>query len=212
MRPLSLAARQRGPCVTNESRDDAPAPGGQDAALIAPLVRVIEEVAPDAPWALIGAAALRLQKVEATSPNLEFITTDAAVDDLGEMLGIEAEWGQGQRLPGKRLHFMRHDVPVFVFADPVFHGVYDRLAPRDIPALWDALVPIEVGECEVRCTPLEWEFVLAVVLGLSARVDQLRDALTERGYDSRLVVRLLREGRCGSSTEDAVWEVLERQD
>ena len=197
---------------TSPEHDDARIPEGErDATLIPPLVRVLEEAAPDAPWALIGAAALRMQDVAAPSPNLEFITSEAAADDLGAMLGIEAQWGQGQRLPGKRLHFMRHGVPVFVFADPVFHGVYDQLAPRDIPALWDALVPVEVGECEVRCTPLEWEFVLAVVLGLQTRVEQLRDALTERGYDSRLVVRLLREGRCGSSTEEAVWEILEQK-
>lgn len=197
----------------SDRSDDARNAGGtDDGALIPPLVRVIEEAAPDAPWALIGAAALRLQGVEADSPNLEFITSAGAVEDLGEMLSIEPQWGQGHRLPGKRLHFLRHGVPVFIFADPVFYGVYDRLAPRDIPALWDALVTVEVGECEVRCTPLEWEFVLAVVLGLRSRVRQLHEVLDERGYDSRLIVRLLREGRCGSSTEEAVWEVLEQSD
>ncbi len=214
-RPISTAAieaRQRGPCVTDPIRhhNDPTIPeDNPDLELIAPLVRVIEEAAPDAPWTLIGAAALRLQKLEADSPNLEFITTEAAVDDLGGMLGVDSEWGSGERLPGKRLHFMRHGVPVFVFADPVFHGVYDRLAPRDIPALWDALVRVDIGGCEVRCTPLEWEFVLAVVLGMQPRIEQLHGALSDRGYDSRLVVRLLREGRCGSSTEEAVWEVLE---
>lgn len=196
---------------TGERDEALPYEETPDSALIAPLVRVIEEAAPDAPWALIGATALRLQGVGAASPNLEFITTPAAVEDLSEMLGVESQWGRGERLPGKRLHFLRHGVPVFVFADPVFHGLYDRLTPRDIPALWDALVRVEVDGCEVRCTPLEWEFVLAVVLGMRGRVEQLREALQERGYDSRLVVRLLREGRCGSSTEEAVWEVLEQR-
>jgi hypothetical protein len=31
------------------------------------------------------------------------------------------------------------------------------------------------------------------------------------GYDSRLIVRLLREGRVAAHTEEAVWAVLERR-
>ena len=113
--------------------------------VLGPLVRVIEEAASDAPWALIGATAIRLQGVEAHSPNLEFMTTEPVISALGEMLGIPSDWGQGRHLAANRLHFMRHDVPVFVFGDPVFHGPYESLSPRDIPSLWDARVRIEVN-------------------------------------------------------------------
>jgi hypothetical protein len=177
--------------------------------ILGPLVRVIEEAASDAPWALIGAAALRLQGVTAPSPNLEFMTSEQALLALGEMLNVPADWGQGAHLAANRLHFMRHGVPVFVFGDPVFHGPYDSLSPREIPSLWDARVRMELSGVGVLCTPLEWELVLAVVLGAVSRVEGLRARLIERGYDSRLIVRLLREGRVESHTEEAVWAVLE---
>lgn len=185
-------------------------PEEQQDLILGPLVRVIEEAALDAPWALIGAAAVRLQGVDAHSPNLEFITSEQVLESLGEMLGLASDWGQGTHLAANRLHFMRHDVPVFVFGDPVFHGRYDSLAPRDIPSLWDARVRVEVHGANVLCTPLEWEFILAVVLGASGRVEAIRERMLEVGYDSRLVVRLLREGHVGLETEEAVWEVLER--
>ena len=178
---------------------------------MAPLVRVIEEAASDAPWALIGASALRLQGVPARSPNLEFMTSEQVLATLSEMLNIPADWGQGAHLAGNRLHFMRHGVPVFVFGDPVFHGPYDSLAPREIPSLWDARARVEVNGVGVLCTPLEWELVLAVVLGAVSRVEGVRDQMLADGYDSRLIVRLLREGRVASHTEEAVWAVLERR-
>jgi hypothetical protein len=52
--------------------------------------------------------------------------------------------------------------------------------------------------------------VLAVVLGNQPRIDTLREHMKEHGFDSRLVVRLLREGRVTHDTEEAVWGVLER--
>lgn len=178
--------------------------------VLGPLVRVIEEAASDAPWALIGATAIRLQGVEAHSPNLEFMTTEPAILALGEMLGVPSDWGQGRHLAANRLHFMRHDVPVFVFGDPVFHGPYESLSPRDIPSLWDARVRVEVNGTGVLCTPLEWELILAVCLGAEARVQALRTHMLARGHDTRLIVRLLREGRVAQATEEAVWGVLER--
>ena len=63
---------------------------------------------------------------------------------------------------------------------------------------------------QVLCTPPEWELLLAVVLGIRERVDRLRTHLRSRGFDSRLIVRLLREGRVDRETEEAVWAVLER--
>jgi hypothetical protein len=65
---------------------------------------------------------------------------------------------------------------------------------------------------QVLCTPVEWELLLAVVLGATARIDELRQYLQQHGFDSRLVVRLLREGRVDRETEEAVWSVLERSD
>ncbi|MGE3855599.1 MAG: hypothetical protein AB7G21_01430 [Dehalococcoidia bacterium] len=193
------------------TRDPGLSPESAQEEVLGPLVRVIEEAASDAPWALLGAAALRLQGVPAASPNLEFMTSEQVLTTLGEMLNVPADWGQGAHLAANRLHFMRHGVPVFVFGDPVFHGPYDSLAPREIPSLWDARVRVEVNGVGVLCTPLEWELVLAVVLGLSARVDGLRDRMLADGYDSRLIVRLLREGRVAADTEEAVWAVLERR-
>lgn len=184
-------------------------PESHQASILGPLVRVIEEAASDAPWALIGATAIRLQGVEAQSPNLEFMTTEPALIALGEMLAIPSDWGQGAHLAANRLHFMRHGVPVFVFGDPIFHGPYESLSPRDIPSLWDARVRVDVGGAGVLCTPLEWEIILAVCLGAHQRVQALRAVMVQRGYDSRLVVRLLREGRVEPATEEAVWAVLE---
>jgi hypothetical protein len=158
---------------------------------------------------LIGAAALRLQGVAAASPNLEFMTSESAVRALAAMLDVEAEWGRGAHLASQRLHFLRHGAPVFVFGDPIFHGPYESLAPREVPSLWDARVRIEVAGVGVLCTPLEWELVLAVVLGGSGRITALGTHMREVGCDSRLIVRLLRESRVAHETEEAVWAVLE---
>ncbi|MDA0301963.1 MAG: hypothetical protein O2822_05495 [Chloroflexi bacterium] len=193
------------------TRDPGLSPESAQEEVLGPLVRVIEEAASDAPWALIGASALRLQSVPAHSPNLEFMTSEQVLTTLGEMLNVPADWGQGAHLAANRLHFMRHGIPVFVFGDPVFHGPYDSLAPREIPSLWDARVRVEVNGAGVLCTPLEWELVLAVVLAANARVDGLRDRMLADGYDSRLIVRLLREGRVAAHTEEAVWAILERR-
>ncbi len=193
------------------TRDPGLTPESAQEEILGPLVRVIEEAASDAPWALVGAPALRLQGVDAHSPNLEFMTSEQVLTTLGDMLNVPADWGQGAHVAANRLHFMRHGVPVFVFGDPVFHGPYDSLAPREIPSLWDARVRIEVHGVGVLCTPLEWELVLAVVLAANTRVEGLRDRMIADGYDSRLIVRLLREGRVAAHTEEAVWAVLERR-
>jgi len=184
-------------------------PESPEDHILGSLVRVIEEAASDAPWALIGATSIRLQGVEAYSPNLEFMTHESVLLDLGEMLGIPSDWGQGTHLAANRLHFMRHGVPVFVFGDPIFHGPYESLSPRDIPSLWDSRVKVEAGGASVYCTPLEWELILAVCLSAHARVETLAEAMRTNEYDSRLMVRLLREGRVQPATEEAVWAVLE---
>ncbi len=187
-------------------------PEERQQAILGPLVRVIQEAAADQPWALTGAASARLQGVAVPGSNLEFITTESALLALGEMLGVSADWGQGTHLAANRLHFMRHGVPVFVFGDPVFHGPYESLAPREVPSLWDARVKVECRGTGVLCTPLEWELVLGVVLGASQRVDAVAQRMLGSGYDNRLVVRLLREGRVARHTEEAVWAVLEHPD
>ena len=180
--------------------------------VLGPLVRVLEEAADDAPWALIGGSGLRLQRAPVESPNLEFMAPTATVEALAGMLQLATRWESGQHLAATRLHFLRHGIPIFVFADPVFQGRYDSLKPMEIPSLLDARVPTACGSVQVLCTPPEWELLLAVVLGIGARVDQLRRYLREHGFDSRLIVRLLREGRVDRETEDAVWSVLERAD
>lgn len=174
-----------------------------------PLVRVVEEAAADDRWALVGAAACRLQGAEAASPNLEFITTHRALDTLAEMLDLDVDYGRGPRLAANRLSFMRYQVPIFVFSDPVFHGNYDTLRPLEIPSLWDARVRVDHEGATVLATPLEWELLLGVVLGATSRVREVGSRLRERGADGRLLTRLMREGHVKASTEEAVWAVLE---
>ena len=79
-----------------------------------------------------------------------------------------------------------------------------------IPSLWDARVAAKCGSVQVLCTLTEWELLLAVVLGLNERIDQLGTHLRSHGFDNRLLVRLLREGHVDRGTEKAVWSVLER--
>lgn len=180
----------------------------QDSVL-GPLVRVVEEAAGDQRWALVGAAACRLQGVEVTSTNLEFITTEPVLQTLAEMLDTPSEWGRGTYLAAQRLHFMRDRVPVFLFGQPVFHGRYESLSPMDIPSLWDARRRIEVDRAAVLVTPLEWELLLAVLIEYPARVEAVRARLHETGFDGRLLTRLIREGHVQSATEEAVWKQLE---
>lgn len=181
-------------------------------SVLGPLVRVIEEAADSSPWALIGSTALRLQGIPAHSPNLEFMASAEVVEALASMLGLDTDWTHGQHLAANRLQFLRHGVPVFVFAEPVFHGRYDSLKPIEIPSLWDARVRADSDSVRVPCTPPEWELLIAVILETRDRVDLLRTYLRAHGFDSRLIVRLLREGRVDRETEEAVWSVLERDD
>ncbi len=180
--------------------------------VLGPLVRVIQEAADDAPWALIGAASLALQGIEATSSNLEFMVTEDTLHSLAAMLDLEPKWGRGTHLAAERLHFMRHGVPVFVLARPVFHGRYESLSPFDVPALWDARALVDARGTTVTATPAEWELMLAVVLGIQSRTELLGEHLREHGFDNRLLTRLLRESRVKRDTEEAVWAVLERSD
>ena len=174
-------------------------------------MRVVEEAADDAPWALIGAASLALRAVDTASPNLEFIVTEATLQSLSSMLDVSARWGRGAYVAAERLHFMRYGVPVFVFGSPVFHGRYESLSPFDIPSLWDARETVEVGGVAVRLMPLEWDLVLAVVLDARSRIEALGAHLATRGFDNRLLTRLLREGRVERATEEAVWAVVEQE-
>ena len=180
--------------------------------MLPPLVRVIEEAADNEPWALIGAASCRLQGADSHSPNLEFMTTELVVNSLADMLDVDTIWLRGEHLASERLHFLRDDVPVFVFSKPIFHGNYDTLAPMEIPSLWDALVTVELPGITVPATPLEWEFLLAVILGAQTRLTTLVNHLKGSSYDGRLLTRLLREGRVQTETEDSVWLALEHDE
>lgn len=179
-------------------------------AVLGPLVRVIEEAAGEQPWALVGASALQLQGLDTTAPNLEFVTTDAALNQLAEMLDVPVTWQRGAYVAAARLQFMRSRVPVFVHGSPTFHGAYVSLTPMDIPALWDARTHVELNGTMVLATPLEWELLLAVVLGNDERASAIGDHLLLHGHDGRLLIRLMREGHVGSETEEAVWKLLER--
>lgn len=200
------APSARRPGISTERID----PESLQDAVLGPLIRVVEEAVDAQRWALVGAAACRLQGADAPSPNLEFITTAGALSTLAEMLDMPSEWGRGTHLAAQRLHFMRGQVPVFVFGDPVFHGRYESLTPLDIPSLWDARLRIDLpAGGHVLATPLEWELLLAVVLDSTARIEALRTHMREHGFDGRLLTRLLREGHVASATEEAVWKHLE---
>jgi hypothetical protein len=179
-------------------------------AVLGPLVRVIEEAAGEQPWALVGASALQLQGLDTPAPNLEFVTTDAALRQLAEMLDVPVTWQRGAYVAAARLQFMRSRVPVFVHGSPTFHGAYVSLTPIDIPALWDARTQVELNGTVVLATPLEWELLLAVVLGNDERASAIGDHLRAHSHDGRLLIRLMREGHVGTETEEAVWKLLER--
>jgi hypothetical protein len=206
---MSSRLEHRGSTVTIEEAIDSEAM--QDAVL-GPLVRVVQEAAGGQRWTLVGAAACRLQGVDATSPNLEFVTTESALHTLAEMLDMPSEWGRGTYLAAQRLAFMRAQIPVFIFGNPVFHGRYESLTPMEIPSLWDARARLEIGGCTVLATPLEWELLLAVVLESSARIQALRGHMRAEGFDNRLLTRLLREGHVAAATEEVVWKHLEASD
>ncbi len=178
--------------------------------MLGPFARVLQEGAGDDPWALIGAASLCMQGIDATAENLEFITTEATLHAMAGMLDVTPTWGRGAHLAAERLHFTRHEVPIFVFASPVFHGRYDSLTPLEVPSLWDARLRIDIDGGAVPVTPLEWELLLAVVLDVTARVESLRQRAKEQGFDNRLLTRLMREGHVDSKTEEAVWGALEQ--
>lgn len=184
-------------------------PLAQQEEILRPLVRVLEEAADDGRWCLIGGASCRLQGVDARAQNLEFMTTVHAVQSLAEMLNVETSPGHGALVDAERLHFMRRDVPIFCFGSPVFHGNYDALSPADIPSLWDARVRIDTGAVLVLVAPLEWELLLAHVLGMQQRIEDLLPVLRRRGFDGRLLTRLMREGRVSRDTEEGVWALLE---
>jgi hypothetical protein len=71
-------------------------------------------------------------------------------------------------------------------------------------------VRVGVNGARVLATPLEWELLLAVVLGNTARAEALGTHLREGEHDGRLLTRLMREGHVGTDTEEAVWALLER--
>ena len=192
--------------IEERSRLDA-----EQHAVLGPLVRIIEEAADSQPWALVGAAATQLQGVTVSAANIEFITSDPAIRTLAEMLGVEATWERGAHVAASRLQFQRGAVPVFVHANPTFHGAYDTLTPLEIPSLWDARAHIAFEGATVLATPLEWELLLAVVLGNTARSEAIRDHITASGEcDSRLLTRLMREGHVEHDTEEAVWALIGR--
>ena len=179
--------------------------------MLGPLVRIIEEAADSQPWALVGAAATQLQGVTVSAANIEFITNDQAIRTLAGMLGVDATWERGAHVAASRLQFQRGAVPVFVHANPTFHGAYDTLTPLEIPSLWDARAHIAFEGATVLATPLEWELLLAVVLGNTARSEAIRDHITASGEcDSRLLTRLMREGHVEHDTEEAVWTLIGR--
>lgn len=172
-------------------------------------MRVLQEGAGSDPWALIGAASICLQGIDEQPRNLEFMTTASTLRVLGEMLDIDPQWGGGPRLAAGRLQFTRSEIPVFIFAAPVFHGRYESLEPFNVPSLWDARGSVDVDGVSVFTTPLEWELLLAVVLEVPRRTAALQRHAAEHAFDNRLLTRLLREGRVAHATEEEVWAILE---
>ena len=208
MRASAGGARERRGAVNSEER---PRLDAVQEAELGPLVRIVEEACGDQPWALVGAAAVRLHGVPGPAPNLEFVTNDAALRALAEMLNLDVTWERGAHVAAARLRFLRGRAPVFVHANPTFHGTYDALTPLEIPSLWDARAPLNAGGAVVLATPLEWELLLAVVLGNGPRAEAIADRFAATGAcDGRLLTRLMREGRVEGETEEAVWTLAGR--
>lgn len=176
------------------------------------LVSVMEEATPEpTDWALIGSGSLQLQGLNTQYDTIEFMTTDKIVTTIGKMLGEEPDHISSAVVSGTRLQLTREDISIFVMGDPVFEGAGERFSPVQIPSLWNALNHGSLDGHRIPCTPPEWELVLAVILQANERVEEIQQYLSEFGYDSRLLVRILREGHATTPTENMVWSLLEER-
>ena len=80
-----------------------------------------------------------------------------------------------------------------------------------IPSIWTGLNNGSLDGHQIPCSPPEWELILAIALNATNRINEIQQYLSEFGYDSRLVVRLLREGHASVATENIIWALLEEQ-
>lgn len=176
------------------------------------LVSVMEEATPEpTDWALIGSGSLQLQGLNTQYDTIEFMTTDKIVTTIGKMLGEEPDHISSAVVSGTRLQLTREEIPIFVMGDPVFEGAGERFSPVQIPSLWNGLNHGSLDGHHIPCTPPEWELVLAVIIQANDRVEEIQQYLSEFGYDSRLLVRILREGHATTQTENMVWSLLEER-
>tara|TARA_B100000029_G_scaffold472734_1_gene513506 strand:- start:2269 stop:2847 length:579 start_codon:yes stop_codon:yes gene_type:complete len=176
------------------------------------LTRVIKEILvldDHVLWAVNGSTSLELQDIPCPTDNTEIITRRDIIKLLNEPTSQFIE-SMAKNISSPATLLLSTDRYNFtIHGDPIIYGRYDSLKPTQIPALWDALVSVHCEDTTALCTPIEWELLVAILTEKEDFIDLLKKTLNRRGYDSRLVVRLLREGRVEPETEDNVWKILE---
>ena len=176
------------------------------------LASVIEEATQEpTDWALIGSSSLQLQGINIESNTIEFMTTKNIASIISDILGAEIKESQNSPIKGSRLHLEREGISIYIFGDPQFEGEDENFQPVKIPSIWTGLNNGSLDGHQIPCSPPEWELILAIALNATNRINEIQQYLSEFGYDSRLVVRLLREGHASVATENIIWSLLEEQ-
>jgi len=173
------------------------------------LIKEILHIDDQALWAVSGMTSLELQDVPSNTNDTEITTRKDIVKLLDQTSNkfVKSIVKNSSSPVTIQLNTNKHNFTIH--GDPIIHGRYDSLKPTQIPSLWDALVSVHCNDVTALCTPLEWELLVAILTGKDDLIDLLKNILRRRGYDGRLVVRLLREGRVDQETEETVWKILE---
>lgn len=173
------------------------------------LIKEILRINDHALWTVSGMASLELQDVPCNPNSTEITTRKDIVKLLDKTSNKFVKSIVKNSSTPMTIQFSTNEHNLVVHGDPIIHGRYDSLKPTQIPSLWDALVSVHCNDTTALCTPIEWELLVAILTEKEDLIDLLKNILKRRGYDGRLVVRLLREGRVDQETEETVWKILE---
>ena len=183
-----------------------------DNSRVDPLKRIIKEIHridDHALWAVNGKISLQLQDVPCDADNTEITTRRDILKLLKDPSNQFIKSIKENISSPTAIQLSSNGHNFTIHGDPTIYGRYDSIKPTQIPSLWDALVSVHCESIIVLCTPIEWELLVAILTEKRESIDLLKKILSRRGYDSRLVVRLLREGRVDQETEENVWKTLE---
>lgn len=189
----------------NEKINDNP-----NIIVLTMLIKEILSIDDHALWSVSGLTSLELQDIPCKADNIEITTRRDIVKSLNKASNklINTSIVKNNNSPNT-LQLNTKGNKITIHGDPIIYGRYDSLKPTQIPSLWDALVSVHCNDTTALCTPIEWELLVAILTEKEDLIDLLKKTLNRRGYDGRLVVRLLREGRVDQETEDSVWKTLE---